>query len=80
MQAPQSLEELENTINAALAESEQIELSGLVSKELAQDAVKELLAAIRETQESGAPLTPCQRLVGEAIIQFVQLNYRVKWT
>lgn len=79
MQAPQSLEELENAINAALAESE-IELSGSVSKELAQDAVKELLAAIRETQESGAPLTPCQRLVGEAIIEFVQLKYRVKWT
>jgi len=80
MQTPQSLEELESAIACALTKAQGlVELSGWVSKQVVEEAAKELIAAIRESQESGVPLSPCQRLAGEAIIAHVQRALDVWW-
>ena len=80
MQAPQSLEELESAIKSALEKSQgHVQLTCRASNEMVHEAAKELVAAIREAQESGAPLTPCQRLAGEAIITHVQQVHQVSW-
>ena len=79
MQAPQSLEDLERAITGALENKRLVELQGWLDARLATEAADELLNAIKEAQLNGTALSPCQRLTGDWLLQFLQRYYDVSW-
>jgi len=79
MQAPQSLEDLERAITGALENKRLVELQGWLDTRLVMEAADEVLNAIKEAQRNGTALSPCQRLTGDWLLQFLQRHYDTIW-
>ena len=79
MEAPQSFEELEGAIVGALKNQHQVELQGYIDARLVMEAADEILMAIKEARRTGTGLSPCQRLTGNWLLQFLQRHYDTIW-
>lgn len=57
----------------------QVELQGYIDARLVMEAADEMLTAIKEARRTGTGLSPCQRLTGNWLLQFLQRHYDTIW-